>query len=43
MAITISQIPLSKIDGVVNQFSVRREKQRERSNFWFMLFTMTEH
>ena len=37
VAITIPQIPLSKIDNVVNQFSVRRAKERERSNFWFVL------
>ena len=30
VAITIPQIPLSKIDGVVNQFSARRPKERER-------------
>ena len=29
VAITIPQIPLSKIDGVVNQFSARRAKERE--------------
>ena len=29
VAITIPQIPLSKIDGVVNQFSTRRVKERE--------------
>ena len=29
VAITISQIPLSKIDGVVNQFSTRRAKERD--------------
>ena len=27
--ITIPQIPLSEIDGVVNQFSMRRAKERE--------------
>ena len=29
VAITIPQIPLSKIDGVVNQFSTRWVKDRE--------------
>ena len=29
VAITIPQIHLSEIDGVVNQFSVRRAKQRD--------------
>ena len=29
VAITISQIPLSKIDGVVNQFSMRWAKERD--------------
>jgi hypothetical protein len=28
VAITLPQMPLSKIDGVVNLFSVRREKER---------------
>ena len=37
MAITIPQIPLSEIDGVVNNFFARRAKERERSNFWFVL------
>ena len=36
VAITIPQIPLSEINGVVNQF-FREEGKRERSNFWFML------
>ena len=42
MAITISQIPLSEMDGVVNQFSVRRakERERERSNFGFVLVAL---
>ena len=35
VAITIPEIPLSEIDGMVNQFSSRSAK--ERSNFWFML------
>ena len=30
VAITIPQIPLSEIDGVVNQFSTRRARERER-------------
>ena len=30
VAITMSQIPLSEIDGMINQFSVRRAKERER-------------
>ena len=29
VAITIPQIPLSEIDGLVNQFSTRRAKERE--------------
>jgi len=29
VAIIIPQIPLSKIDGMVNQFSKRRAKERE--------------
>ena len=29
VTITIPQIPLSKIDGMVNQFSVRRAKERD--------------
>ena len=29
VAITIPQIPLSEIDGMVKQFSVRRAKERE--------------
>ena len=29
VAIKILQIPLSEIDGVVNQFSARRAKERE--------------
>jgi hypothetical protein len=29
VTITIPQIPLSKIDGVVNQFSTMREKERD--------------
>ena len=29
VAITIPQIPLSEIDGVVNQFSMWRAKERE--------------
>jgi len=29
MAITIPQIPLFETDGVVNQFSMRRTKERE--------------
>ena len=41
VAITIPQIPLSEIEGMVNQFSTRRakerERERERSNFWFVL------
>jgi hypothetical protein len=40
VAITILQIPLFKINGVVNQFSTRRAKERERSNFWFVLATL---
>ena len=40
VAITIPQIPLSKIDGVVNQFSMRRAKEREISIFWFMLVAL---
>ena len=40
VAITISQIPLSEIDGVVNQFSMRRAKEREISIFWFMLVAL---
>ena len=42
VAITILQIPLSKINGVVNQFSVRRAKERERSNFWFVLAALMD-
>ena len=42
MAITIPQIPLSEIDGLVNQFSVRRAKERERSNFWFVLAALMD-
>ena len=29
VGITIPQIPLSEIDGMVNQFSVRRAKERD--------------
>ena len=29
VAITIPQIPLSEIDGMVNQFSARRAKERD--------------
>ena len=39
VAITIPQIPLSKIDGVVNQFP-RGGQKRERSNFWFLLVAL---
>jgi hypothetical protein len=38
VAITIPQIPLSEIDGMVNQFFARRAK--ERSNFQFVLATL---
>ena len=36
VAINIPQIPMSKIDGVVNQFSARRAKLRDRifSSCW---------
>ena len=35
VAITLPQIPLSEIDGMVNLFSARRAK--ERSNIWCVL------
>ena len=42
VAITIPQIPLSEIDGMINQFSMRRAKERERSNFWFVLAALMD-
>jgi hypothetical protein len=36
VAITLPQMPLSEIDGVVNLF-FRVEGKRETSNFWYVL------